>query len=307
MQVSLFKRLLIYQKERFPLLVHIPLIAAFSFSVIGYSRACREVEGFISIRDYLFCVLTNICIFFMLRVADEHKDKDDDAMYRKYLPVPRGLISLKELRVIGWLLFGVSLTINVGMYPVLLPIYAFVMLYLTLMRYEFFIAAWLKKRQIWYIATHMMIIPLADVYASSYDWRLSGTVAPVGLLYFFGVSFLNGIILEVGRKLRVQETEEPGVLSYTRLWGIKGAGFIWMALLIMNFLLAFVAANEIDAPQGVLLSLSVLFMVALIPAVLFLLKPHKQLTKLIEIISLVWALGMYILLGITPLILQLTT
>ena len=67
----LIKRLLIYQKERFPLLVHIPLIAAFSFSAIGFSRACRGENDFIAGADYLACVVTNVILFFMLRVSDE--------------------------------------------------------------------------------------------------------------------------------------------------------------------------------------------------------------------------------------------
>ena len=90
-------RLFVYQKERFPLLVHGVLIAAFSFSAIAYSRLCRNQEGFIEWNDYLACVLTCITLFFLLRVSDEFKDKEDDAAYRSYLPVPRGLITLKEL------------------------------------------------------------------------------------------------------------------------------------------------------------------------------------------------------------------
>src|SRR5690606_20970926 len=147
---SLLTRFFIYQQERFPLMVHVPLIMAFSFSAIGYSKACRGVQGFIAPIDFTVCVFTNVVLFFMLRVADEHKDKVDDALYRKYLPVPRGLISLKELSILMWVLFAVVLVVNIVFYAALFGLFTLMMLYLLLMRYEFFVADWLKKRQVLY-------------------------------------------------------------------------------------------------------------------------------------------------------------
>jgi hypothetical protein len=306
MQASFLSRLYVYQKERFPLLVHLPLIAAFSFSVVGYSRACRGVAGFINRTDYIACVVTNVIMFFMLRVSDEHKDKEDDAKFRQYLPVPRGLISLKELRILAWSLFIAATVVNIFFYPRMLMLYFIMMIYLALMRYEFFVPVWLKRRQVIYIATHMLIIPLADIYASSYDWKLAGSQAPGGLLFFFGVSFLNGVILEVGRKLRVTETEEDGVLSYTKLWGTKKAGMVWVALLIANFALARIAMQYATTLSGLEFVLILLFIIALLPAIWFVIKPVKAATKLLELMSLIWALGMYITLGCTPLLIQLS-
>ena len=45
--------------------------------------------------------LTALVFFFLLRVLDEHKDQDVDRRWRPELPVPRGLVSLAELRWIG--------------------------------------------------------------------------------------------------------------------------------------------------------------------------------------------------------------
>lgn len=305
MSQSLLHRLFIYQKERFPLLVHMPLIAAFSFSVIGYSRACRHATGFIHLTDYLACITTNIVMFFMLRVSDEYKDKEDDALYRRYLPVPRGLVTLKELSSFAWPLFIIITILNIVGYAGLLPLFAIMMFYLLLMRYEFFAGHWLKKHQVLYIASHMVIIPLADMYASGYDWRLDHVSPPQGLLFFFGVSFFNGIILEVGRKLRAPGEEEIGVLSYTRLWGLKGAGLVWLALLVVNFILARIAAYKAAALPGVAVTLNSLFLIALLPLVWFLVRPNKRATAFIKLISFIWALGMYIALGSIPLLAQL--
>ncbi len=303
--MHLLRRLYVYQKERFPLAVHGLLIAAFSFSAIAYSRLCRGEAGFIPWQHYAACVFTNLTLFFLLRVADEYKDADDDAALRPYLPVSRGLITLKELRNTGALLFGAAALINVLWFPALLPLFLLMMGYLAIMRYEFFAGAWLKKHMGVYMISHMFIIPLADIYASGYDWKLSGAGAPVGLLWFFAVSYLNGIVLEMGRKIRVPEAEEPGVQSYTMLWGPRGGPAIWLAVLLINFGVAWIAARYARHPDYVFIALGSLVCLAAIPGVLFLFRPRKMLSKWIEAISLIWALGMYLLLGGIPQIASL--
>ena len=61
------------------------------------------------------------------------------------------------------------------------------------MRVEFFVPEWLKNNQLIYVASHMIIIPLIDVYASGLDWFLEGADAPFGLLFFFAVSSQTAI------------------------------------------------------------------------------------------------------------------
>jgi 4-hydroxybenzoate polyprenyltransferase len=301
------KRFFIYQKERFPFLVHGLLIAAFSFSAIAFSRLCRGASGFIPWPDYVACALTNIVLFFLLRVSDEHKDKALDAAYRPYLPVPRGLVTLKELRITGFALLLPVTLLNVVRYPALLPFYGITLVYLLLMRYEFFAGAWLNRHQVAYIASHMVIIPLTDIYASSYDWKLHQAAPPVGLGFFFLVSYLNGIVLEIGRKLKPVEKEEPGVVSYTKLWGLQNAPWIWVILLALNFSAALAAAFYAGHTQTTYFVLSVLFLLALVPALLFLKTPAPRWGRLIEGASVLWAFGMYLTLGGIPILIQLAT
>ena len=306
-QSALLQRLWIYQGERFPVFVHLPLITAFSFSAIGYSRLGRGVDDFISWKHFAACVLTNAVVFFILRVSDEHKDANEDAAFRNYLPVPRGLVTLRELRWLALALFAIVSVLNLLFFSDLLLIYGALSIYLVLMRYEFFAAAWLKKRQLWYVLSHMLIIPLADVYASSYDWKLHHVSPPTGLLFFFGVSYLNGIVLEIGRKIRVPETEEEGVVSYTKLLGIKGAPALWITVLLCNFTLAVLAASYAGFPFYTYYIFIVLVIVTSVPAVLFFLNPNPKIAKSIELVSLVWALGMYLTLGGIPTIFKLLT
>jgi hypothetical protein len=305
MRASLAKRLYIYQKERFPLAVHIPLIAAFSFSAIGFSQASRNIEGFVQPSAYLCCVFTNVTLFFILRVCDETKDKKDDALYRTYLPVPRGLVSLSELSIIAFISGTAAILLNVFLFPSLLPFLGLTSGFLFLMRYEFFMAGWLRNQQVAYITSHMVIIPLADMYASGYDWKLSGASYPPGMILFFLVSYLNGIVLEIGRKLRVEETEEYGVVSYTKLWGPKKAPLIWLSIVSLNGLLALLAVNYAGYDWYPYLLIGITLIVAAWFALKFIINPDANTTKTIEIISLAWALIMYLSLGALPLLIQL--
>ena len=300
----LLRRLYQYQKERFPILVHGVLIAAFSFSAIGYSRQLRHASGFIPMSQYLLCVLTNLSVFFLLRVADEHKDKEDDLKYRPYLPVPRGLVSLKELRVAGFVLLTIALLANVLWVPAMLVLLLITLGYLLLMRYEFFIPAWLRRHMGWYMLSHMFIIPLADIYASGYDWKLAGASPKPGLLFFFGVSYCNGIVLEIGRKLRAPEDEETGVETYTRLWGLKTATCLWLLVLSINCALSLAAVYYAGSGTVVPLLL-VFYALSILPGALFLRRPGRKLSKIVEAVSLLWALAMYLSIGGIPQLLNL--
>ncbi|MGZ5303365.1 MAG: hypothetical protein ACXWDO_04585, partial [Bacteroidia bacterium] len=165
-----------------------------------------------------------------VRIFDEFKDKEDDAKFRSYLPVPRGLISFNELRNIGIITAILQIVLHIWILPKMLVLYAVVIGYLLLMGKEFFVSEWLKKNQVAYVISHMLIIPLVDTYASGWDWLREGVSAPFGLLFFFAVSYMNGIVLEIGRKIRTPEKEEPGVLSYTAMYGTNRATVYWILL-----------------------------------------------------------------------------
>lgn len=297
---SFLRRLAVYQKERFPLAGHGPLIAAFSFSAIGFSRQCRSAAGFVPWHWYAVCVLSNFALFFLLRVADEHKDNDNDTTHRRYLPVPRGLITLKELRITGSILLGLAVAAQLLLCPALLLYYSLVLCYLLLMRYEFFAGKWLNARPGWYMVSHMVIIPLADIYASSYDWYLSGAHPPAGLAFFFGVGYLNGMVLEIGRKLRVPEAEEPGVETYTKAWGMRRGTLAWLGILVLNAAFALAASAAAGYGNYSLIILSALFLCCSLPGWIFLAKPNRKLSGWIEKSSFLWALGMYLVLGGIP-------
>jgi 4-hydroxybenzoate polyprenyltransferase len=302
---SFLERFWIYQRERFPVFGHGPLVAAFSFSAIAYSRICRGAEGFVPWDRYLIGIVTTITLFLLVRIFDEFKDRKEDAQYRPELPVPRGLVSLRELAIVGIIVAVIQIVLNALFFPKMFLIYCIVIGYLLLMGKEFFISKWLKEHQFWYVTSHMLIIPLIDIYASGLDWLVEGQMAPKGLIFFFIVSFFNGIVLEIGRKIRTPEKEAEGVLTYSSMHGPVKATIMWLVILLVTFCWAVTASWFAGYGQTGLLVMGIIFLICALPAVLFLRKMTAKSAKLIEYASALWTIAMYLSLGGIPMVTEL--
>lgn len=301
----LLKRLYVYQKERFPLIGHGLLVASFSFSAISYSRICRNTHGFVNLSVFLVGIFTTITLFMLVRILDEFKDAEDDKKYRPHLPVPRGLMRLSELRNIGWILFVLQIGVNAWFQPKMLGIFAGVILYLALMSKEFFVSKWLKAHQFWYVTSHMFIIPLIDIYASGLDWYLADAEAPTGLLFFFAVSYMNGIVLEIGRKIRAPQNESEGVLTYSAMLGKQRSVGLWLGALLLTLGLSIAASAYAGYGQTALIILGLVFILCAAPALFFLRKADSRSEKAIELASALWTIAMYLCLGGIPMMHQL--
>ena len=299
---AFYKRFYIYQKERFPLIANGLMISAFTFSAASYSRICRGVSGFIDWQDYVIGVFATITLFLLVRIFDEFKDQEDDAKFRKYLPVPRGLISLKELKIVG-LIVGIVQVALISIFQFeMLFLYIIVLIYLSLMGVEFFVSKWIKTKQIIYITSHMVIIPLIDIYASGLDWLLDGASPHMGLVWFFAVSYMNGLVLEFGRKIRTPAAEEEGVVSYTRLYGTRTGTLIWIILLFITMLLAMGASYYAGFGWLAYAVFGTCFILFSLPAWLFIHRATIARSKYIEYASAGWTALMYFSLGGIPML-----
>jgi 4-hydroxybenzoate polyprenyltransferase len=291
-----------YQKERFPILGHGLLVASFSFSAIAFSRICRGAEGFVPWSTYGLGIFITISFFLLVRIFDEFKDADDDAKYRKELPVPRGLVSLRELMILGIILVIAQLTVILVFFPKLLFIWLVVFAYLCLMGKEFFVPEWLKKHQFWYVTSHMFIIPLIDILASGLDWALENATPSPGLGWFFLVSYLNGIVLEVGRKIRTPENEREGVLTYSSMLGLKKALYLWLLVLSLTLISSLLAVYFAGYGIMAYFIFGGIFLLCSAPAWLSLNRITTKRAKIMEYTSALWTILMYLSLGAIPMI-----
>ncbi len=295
------KRWWIYQKERFPLLAHGPLIGAFSACAVAFSSLLR---GAAAPSWQMFVTAFGVCLlmFLQLRIADEFKDAAEDARWRPYRPVPRGLVLLPELRWVFILAALVQTALVMALDVRLLVVLGIAWSYLALMSVEFFCRDWLKKRPILYLVTHMGIMPLVDFFGTACEWLPRSSAAPAGLGWFLAASFCNGIVIEIGRKLRQPCDEEAGVETYSRLWGKAGGVGGWLVALAGTLICTGFAASAIGFVMPVLGGLAAVLLVALAMAVGYLRGPMSG--KKIEMISALWTLTLYLMLGLVPLYLK---
>lgn len=299
--LNIFKRFWIYQKERFPVFSYGLMVSTFAFSAMSYSKFLRSDLNF-SILALLIGAMTSFGYFFLLRIFDEFKDAEDDAKYRPYRAVPRGLVSFKELKWLAITIIGLQCVLNAVFIQKMLWIWALVIIYMFIMAKEFFVRDWLRKHPIAYLVSHMMIMPVIDFYTTGLDWNNNSAVMPNGLIIFLIVTFLNGVVIEIGRKIRAKEAEETGVETYSYLWGEKGATITWLCVLFTTFIFANIACFYAGFGRMTFLLLVFFLIFCAFPAIKFLKNREQKTAAKIETMAGIWTLGMYLSLGGLPMI-----
>lgn len=292
------RRLATYASERFPLPAYLPMILLAAFATLGYSRVARGAAGFAPAAAYGTAALTLLAAFFALRVADEHKDAAVDRVGRPELPVPRGLVTLGELRVVAAVAAALAVAANLLLAPALLLPLGAAAAWLALMTREFFARDWLRGRPAWYLLSHMVIMPLLMLYATAVDWLAAGAAAPRQLWLFLAAAYATGLVLEIGRKIRATPDERPGVETYSATWGAGRAVALWLLALATSALCIAGAARAVGsrwAPVGALL----LALAVSLAALRYLRAPDRPGSgRGIDAASAGWTLGAYALLAL---------
>src|SRR5260370_25339949 len=83
---SFFSRWYIYQRERFPLLAHGPLVLAFSLSALCFSTLLRGVQNWPAWPTITVAFLNSLFFFLQLGLAHEFKDFLDASSFLPYRP-----------------------------------------------------------------------------------------------------------------------------------------------------------------------------------------------------------------------------
>ncbi len=293
----------VYQRERFPILVHGPLIAAMSCAAVSVPFLLRGAAGLPAARPLVVAFVTSLVFFFQLRVADEFKDREADASCRPYRAVPRGLVSLRELEtaaVAGALL---QLGLALWLQPSLVLLLAAVWLYLGLMWKEFFAHRYLTAHPIAYLWSHMLILPLVTLYATACEWHAAEVSMPRKLVWLLVASFFNGLVIEIGRKIRAPEAEERGVETYSAIWGRRTATLAWWAAMLLAASTSLPIAGAIGAWAVPATAFGGVLTLAALAGWRFLDQPTPRRARLFEPVSGLWTLVAYLGLGVGPFVL----
>jgi 4-hydroxybenzoate polyprenyltransferase len=299
---SLAVRLWIYQAERFPIFEHGALILSFASSAVCVAALLAGQRQIVPAAAVVAFVVS-FGAFLLLRIADEFKDAAADARYRPERPVPRGLVSLRELGVVAAAVVTLQALVVARYEPGLLALLGAAWAYQLLMSCEFFVPAWLRARPLLYMGSHMLVMPLLDLLATACVWWSVAT-PPHGLHWFLALSFCNGLVIEIGRKTWTPEMERLGVESYSAAWGVQRALAAWLAAAACALLLLLVVAVRIDFvwPAGALMGAIAACMLQ--TAVQTARNPTPALAARLPRLSAVWVLASYLVLGAVPMVLR---
>ena len=317
------KNFKIYLNERFPLgknsfFVFIFTLSGYIYTSLLYnSKIMYLFTNGVKIGIFQYKVIALFIIifmfFFQLRITDEFKDYEEDLKYRAYRPVQRGIISLKTLGKIGIVTVIIQIMLAHVIDPEIIYFMIFVWIYMFLMAKEFFIKKWLTKRILIYALSHVVImvfITLVIVEATQYivpknifdvfilqRYRHNIDFA---LIPLFTLNYLNGIVLEIGRKTRRNDEEEHGVQTYSKLWGRKKAVVVLSLLFIIEYFLVILGLAHTYEKYFFFGGLTLL--VILIVSIYFMVKfLKKDLSgKIVETVSGLWIIFSSMSLGLLP-------
>ena len=253
--------------------------------------------------------------FFQLRITDEFKDYEEDLKYRPYRPVQRGIISLKALGKIGIATIIIQIILAHVINPKLIYFMLLVWVYMFLMTKEFFIKNWLTERILIYALSHVVImifITLVIVKGTGYileshfletlylSVEKYGKNIFIGLIPLFALNYLNGIVLEIGRKTRRADEEEHGVQTYSKLWGKKKAVVILSLLFAVEYFLVILGLSY--TYEKYFLFSGLVLLIILIISIYFMIKfLKKDLSgKIVESVSGLWIVFSSMGLGLLP-------
>lgn len=306
MEATLLHRLRTYEAERFPLVAYVPLMGVATFAAVAFSWGSRSTRalttGPFPWAACMVGVYTLLVFFFFLRVLDEHKDAPEDARYRPELPVPRGLVSLRELRRAALIAVVTAVALNALIEPALLVLVAVVLAWAGFMGREFFIRDWLRAHPGWYLLSHMVVMPLIFLYATALDWLPAGAAPPPGTAAFLALAFCNGLVIEVGRKVRPTGREREGVETYSSAWGTGMATAVWLATLAAAGILVIPTVRSLEAwavaDVAVALAVGLLVVAAAVPALLLLRGSPRVKGSHLETAAGLWVLASYALVAV---------
>ncbi|MCA1763820.1 MAG: UbiA family prenyltransferase [Flavobacteriales bacterium] len=204
-------KLAAYLQERFPpvnaMLFAILFGAVYSVSTKGATPGWTELWGIAAV----------VSFFFRLRVMDEIKDYQIDLINHPNRILQSGGVTLPVL--IGISFFGSAIEAGWSLYSGMNCTTAwFVALaYSFLMRYEFFIGAWLRPRLLIYSISHMLVMP-AIIAWIWFGYR-NDFSPELGLLMILSIT--AGFCFELARKTHAPEGERRGIDSYSKSLGLR--------------------------------------------------------------------------------------
>ncbi len=238
---EIIEKYIIFLSERFGLVGSPVMISLFVLSHLGLAHLNGQLAPPLHL---ILSIFAGVIIFFVkLRFYDEIKDYELDVVINPERPLPRGLLSIDNIKSAIEKVILVELLL---FYGVNLPGFLAMSLtigYSLLMYKEFFIGALIRPHLTTYATSHTVVtlflsISIFSAFTNEYFWNLDSQY-----YYFSLTSWLIFNIFELGRKVFQPSEEREGVESYSQVWGRWGA----VALVLAHASLVYYFSGKIEA------------------------------------------------------------
>jgi 4-hydroxybenzoate polyprenyltransferase len=233
---------------------------------------------------------TILCFFLHTRIFDDHKDYAADSRFFPRRVLQRGVVTLRELKILGAVVIAFEFVLAGICGPAALLALLVAFAFSLLMLKEFFVGDWLKQRFLLYASVHMLIMPLLAMTVWSFATKQYFWQIPPWYWLYSLVSFFLAFNWEVSRKIRVPEDEIDGVDSYTRLFGTYGAAYLVLLIRVISTALVALVAYHLGLSIWFYGLLALLFLVCLVGFFQYLFRTSAKTAHRMEIYA-----GIYIL------------
>ena len=251
---SIFYKFYHYQRVRFPVfLLLVSLLSVIVSSAAVVSDAKPDPS-----RLFL-ALLAAIAYILHIRIIDEHRDFYHDTAHHKDRPIQRGVISLKELKKIDFVMIFLILASALLLSVYHVGVAMGLLLYTYFAEREFFLGEFIRRHFFWYNAINIIQMLLLQIFVYSFFTKIiliNGLI--VTHFLFTGV---GAVMLEFLRKIKTPDRESTGEDTYTWYLGFTNSIIIFVFLVLLDTALFLKITSRILDGQSIWLLFSALFVI----------------------------------------------
>lgn len=236
-----------YLQERFPLHANGALILSYFAANYLLARGAIWSGARLEVSwRFLAGSLALLLMFFHLRVIDEHKDYTRDLMVYPQRVLSRGLITLRQLRRLGFIAIALELALSFSLgWPAFAACLA-ILLGSWLVYKEFYLGDLLGRHLLLSAAVHLLLMPLYCLYVFAVATGRYPWTAPAVVWWYAWVSYGVGFAYELARKTRAPQDERPGLITYSSVIGPVPSAVAMLVALVFSGLISLWVAGILN-------------------------------------------------------------
>lgn len=243
----MLKRLSIYAREMYPIIPRLGIsFLMVAVQILGVLTFAHTQPRYQFNWEDLGIIYTVFAFLFLLRIADEFKDLENDRINYPERPLPSGRLFKKDLWYLGTVLFVTMVGLNILLQQPIWP-FILVVFYGFLMTVWFFKRAKIEPSLVLALVTHNPVQLLLSLYVIHYvtvQYELPLWTKENVLLAF--VLYIPALLWEVSRKIKAPADENQYV-TYSQVWGFRGSLYAVSGIAAVGVIAAWVLVAELTA------------------------------------------------------------